>query len=260
MIILVDYIKYYFIAKGKHGTHSPFVYDFIDKCLSIPIKKEDLDLLKQWNKNLLSDHREIEIKDYGAGSKKLGTRRKVSQIFKVSSSGKKYGALLYRITQHYQPKNILELGTSLGTGSLFLHLGNKNASITTVEGCPQTAQKAIEHLNKVVKTDKIESDSYQIINEKFENAIERLTKPQDLIFIDGNHQSEAVLKLLDLLHQHIHDETIIIIDDIRWNNDMRILWETLKEDQNYHLTMDLLRMGIIMKRHHQKKEHFVIRY
>ena len=66
--------------------------------------------------------------------------------------------------------------------------------------------------------------------------------------------------MLDLLAPTLHDETIVIIDDIRWSKDMLEYWKQFKEMERYHLTMDLFRMGIVMKRSHQQKEHFVIKY
>ena len=32
----LDYLKYFFKAKGRHGTHSPFVYSFVEQVLRKP--------------------------------------------------------------------------------------------------------------------------------------------------------------------------------------------------------------------------------
>jgi predicted O-methyltransferase YrrM len=214
----------------------------------------DKKTLKLWRANLNADQTLLTITDHGAGSKKLGHKRKVAQIFKTSSSGKKYGKLLYSITKYYQPKYILELGTSLGTGALHMHLGNKNAKILSIEGCPQTAKKAVEHLHK------IESSNIAVEVNLFEDAVRKIKSPLDLVFIDGHHDYNAMIKIVSLLMPKIHDETILIFDDIRWNSSMKKMWDYLTRHENFHLSIDLFRMGIIMKRTHQQKENFVIRY
>lgn len=254
MNIIKEYLGYYSAAKKRHGIHSPFVYEFTDQCLGKTIVKNELKAFGSYKKALKTNNKIINVKDLGAGSKKLSNKRKVKSIYAVSSSGDKYGKLLYKIAAHYQPKNMLELGTSLGVGSLMLASGNPKGQLHTVEACPETLKVATKNL-----------ENHQFYNITFYNAafkdfIEQNTTIFDLIFIDGDHKSERLLELLVLLDSYIHDETIIIIDDIRWNTDMLEGWKTIISNSRYSLTMDLFRMGIIAKRKHQHKEHFVIQY
>lgn len=254
MNIVKEYLGYISNAKKRHGIHSPFVYDFTDKCLSRNVDENTLKSFKTYKKALKNDPTIINVKDLGAGSKKLSNKRKVKSIYAVSSSGDKYGKLLYKIAAHYQPKNMLELGTSLGVGSLMLASGNPKGQLHTVEACPETLKVATKNL-----------ENHQISNITFYNAafkdyIEQNTTIFDLVFIDGDHKSDRLLELLALLDSYIHDETLIIIDDIRWNIDMFEGWKKIINDNRYNLTIDLFRMGIIAKRKHQQREHFVIRY
>jgi predicted O-methyltransferase YrrM len=252
MNIVSEYLKYLWLAKGRHGTHSPFVYDFVDNCLRLEIPKSVKSDFRHYFYSLKGSSEVLEIKDLGAGSKRLSNQRKVSAIAKVSGSYGKYANLLYRISNHYQPKQVLELGTSMGLGTFMLAKGNTDARIETVEGCPQTHQftkKKLEHLHNV-----------RFINASFEAYLLQYSGPAfDLVFLDGDHRGESVLKLLMLLEPIIHDETIIIIDDIRWSDDMLSMWQQLIDRSSYHLTIDLFRMGIIARRPHQNKEHFIIR-
>ena len=106
MNIAVEYIKYRLNAKGRHGIHSPFVYDLLDKCMKTKVSNEDEAILKKVKKFLKNDSRTIEVQDFGVGSKKLGRERKVKQLFKTSSSNGKFGRLMYQIANFYQPKNL----------------------------------------------------------------------------------------------------------------------------------------------------------
>jgi hypothetical protein len=58
----------------------------------------------------------------------------------------------------------------------------------------------------------------------------------------------------------MHDSTIILIDDIRWSKDMFDAWNKIIKMEQYHLSLDLFKFGIILKKHSKEKEHFIIRY
>lgn len=255
MLYLVrEYINYRLKAKHRHGVHSPFVYKFNDECLQLKVDKTALYNYKSYFNALRRSKTTIKMDDRGAGSKKLGTTRAVSQIAKISGSRGKYAQLLYRLARYYRPKKVLELGTSLGLGTLMLHEGHPAAQITSVEGCAQThAFLTAQHPLK-------NKDSVNFSSNDFLGFLEESTTIFDLIFIDGAHNLTMTLQLLDKLKAHLQDETIIVLDDIRWTPEMLRTWKEIIADSNYHLTIDLFKMGVIVPRRHQAKEHFVIRY
>jgi predicted O-methyltransferase YrrM len=253
--LLGKYIKYKLKSKGKHQIHSPFVFDFITKCLKI--KKNDS--LKSQEKQLKSiykkNHTSIEIADFGAGSKKLTNKRRISAIYKTAASKGIYANLLFQLVSYYNCKNSLELGTSLGIGTFNLAKGNESCDIQTIDACKNTQEIAKEKLNDFgIK-------NIKFINSEFDKAILSFEKEIkfDLIFIDGHHDGMALKRYLNLLDDFSHDETIFILDDIRWSEGMFAAWNEITKDKKYNLTLDLFRMGLIWKRQHQAKEHFVIK-
>lgn len=257
MIYLVrEYIKYCLIAKNRHGIHSPFVYDFNDRCLSLPIPLFEYNVFKGLKAKFSKNKSTIDVIDLGAGSRKLTQQRTVSQIAKVSGSSDKYAKLLFRLVANYQPKEVLELGTSFGLGTYMLAAASEEINITTVEGCKSTFEIARRSFpsSQHVKVD--------FVNKPFISYLENLENrpPFDFVFIDGDHKSESLFKQLELLAPFIHDETMILLDDIRWSKDMLFAWNKLVDSSDYHLSIDLFKMGILLKRSHQEKERFVIRY
>lgn len=253
MNIGFEYIKYFLNAKGRHDVHSPFVYDFMDKCQKIKIPLSEKKAIRKLVQTLKKDRTIIHVNDLGAGSKKLKTKRTIQQIISTNSSIGKYAQLLFKISCFYAPNNILELGTSLGIGSIHLAKGNPNAVIDTVEGCHEIAEAAKLNIKQ------LGCSNIQIFNQSFDDFISTLDvcKKYDLIFIDGNHDGTAVLNYLSLLDPFIHDETILILDDIRWSNSMFEMWNNVIQNEKYHVCIDLFRMGILVKRSHQMKEHFI---
>ncbi len=202
---------------------------------------------------LKGNKRTIEITDHGVGSKRMGNHRSLDQLYKNSSSKGKYGKMLYQLMQHYELKSALELGTSVGIGSVSMATGNENAQITTIEGCPNTRKEALSNF-EAVKASNITS-----LEGTFLEVIPTLpNETYDLIFIDGHHDGEALLKYIELLLPHAHEDTFFILDDIRWSPSMKSAWEQLKQDERFHVTIDLFRMGMVLLRPQQEKEHFEI--
>ena len=251
MNIVFEYIKYRFNAKYLHGIHSPFVYKFMKEGMNIQLKEEEQTEIQKFITSSKTNPKEIQVKDYGAKSKKLKNKRTVSQIFKTSSSFGKNALLLYRLSNYFKPKHILELGTSIGVGTLHLHLGHPESIIHSIEGCPETHELSQQNLNR---------ENIKLVNRTFYDHIKSLKDEIfDLIFIDGHHDGEALKYYLQLLTKHTHNDTIIVLDDIHWSDSMLGAWNKLKKDDDYHLSMDFFRMGILVKRHQQEKEHFVLK-
>lgn len=249
-----NYFQYLLRSKGRHGIHSAFVFDFVDKCLTTKVDKNFISERKKWVKKSLGDREEFKITDLGAGSKKMTRTRSVSKLVKSSSTLGIYGDVIWKIVHHYHPKMILELGTSIGTGSVTMKNAAPDSHLITVEGCDETLRRAYKQF------DYWNLDKITPIRASFDDF---LKKPNaytyDLVFLDGNHESTATLRYLDLLMNKTTDETLFILDDIRWNDDMWKLWQQLIADERFHVTIDLGRMGIICKKPSQSKEHFTLR-
>ena len=250
-----EYIKYLVKGQGRHQIHSPFVYDFVDVCIKKKIEKNDRLFLNEFIYLLNNNNEEYDFDFYGAGSRNKKTYTKIKDFAeKASSKGKKW-KLLYNVTKHYNPKRILELGTNFGLGTLAFRLGSPNSQITTIEGSKtiySINQKNFEHFN---------INDLTFINNSFESFLSNIDKIKyDIIFIDGDHKGQALLENLNKLIANSYDNTLIIIDDIRWSKDMYLAWKQIIDDKRFNLTMDLFQLGIIAKMPSKEKEHFIIKY
>ena len=257
MNLIVEGIKYQLHAKKRQGIHSPFVYDLVDNGLRHPIQPEHESILSAFDKKQSSDLRKLSIEDLGSGSKHLGKERTIKEIHQVSSSGKRYGNLLYKLCAHYQPERILELGTSLGRGTLAMHLGNTKAQITSIEGDASITAVAQENMN----TFAINANHIQLFNRSFSSYLEeKQQRSFDLVYIDGHHNGAALLMYMELLTDITHAETLFVVDDIRWSASMFEAWKYLLQQSRFHLSLDFFRMGILIERPTQAKEHFVLSF
>jgi predicted O-methyltransferase YrrM len=238
-------------------VHSPFVFDLVTKCFYDSKKYPEYIILKNYRKSLLENKTTIEVTDFGAGSRVFKSNtRVVSKIAKTAGISEKRAELLFRITNYFQPENVLEIGTSMGLATSALSLGNPKAKITTLEGCPNTMsiaknQLLLQNLKNI-----------ELVTTEFSTYLKTQNlkpKTQDLIYFDGNHSKKATLQYFELLLPTITNETVWIFDDIHWSADMEEAWEIIKNHPKVTVTIDTFQWGLVFFRIEQEKEHFVIR-
>jgi len=251
------YLQYKLRAKNEHAIHSPFVFKLYTEIIKNKEKYYAYDELNKLRGQLLKNKTIIEVCDLGAGSKKLNEKRAIAEIAKVSVIPKKYGQLLFRLVNHFQPKTILELGTSLGLSTLYMHKSYPKSKIISVEGCPNTSQFAQSLMAQLSIV------NVQIVNSDFDKMFEHEFKKDvfDLVYIDGNHTYEATIKYFKLLLDKAHDNSILIFDDIYWSPGMTKAWEEIKAHPSVTVTIDLFKMGLVFfRKENKEKEHFLLRY
>lgn len=254
-----SYIKYLFRSKGKYYLHSPFVYQLVSEVIYSEEKPSNGDQIETLRAELLKDETQIEQEDLGAENSinKRFRWRKVSEMTKVMSTTPKFGKLFYRLGKEFKAENAIELGTAMGIGSLYLKSGlGENGRLITIEGCPNTSNKAKNNFSKL--NEKIET-----INGDFQHhlqdALESIPK-LDLIYIDGHHQKKPTLKYFEQSLSKAHNDTCFIFDDIYWSKGMAEAWESIKQHPKVTVTIDLYRVGLVFIREEQAKENFTIRF
>src|SRR5690349_9259207 len=125
--------------------HSPFVFQFILHVLNNKSNYNPTAEIESLRNQLLKDERRLLIEDLGAGSRTATSKeRSVAQVAKSALKNKKYAQLLFRIVKHYQPKTIVELGTSLGITTAYFSAANPSSQIITIEGSKAVAAIANE--------------------------------------------------------------------------------------------------------------------
>ena len=197
----------------------------------------------------------IEITDFGSGSKVFNSnRRAIKDIAKTSGTSLKRAKLLYRLVSYFEPKNVLELGTSLGIGTISMALASSDAKIVSIEGCPEISKFTKQQFEQ------LQINNVQFINGSFSEIIPTLEHHNwDLIFFDGHHDKEATLIYFEQLLVKAHNESVFIFDDIHWSKGMEEAWDIIKNHPKVSVTIDTFFWGFVFFRKEQAKENFVIR-
>lgn len=252
------YIKYFFTAETKYSAQAPFLYEFITMVLNKKSDDHNCKNIEQLRSDLCKSEDIIKITDFGAGSHVNDNKiRKIKDISKNSAKNSKFGKLLYRITQFYTPKNILELGTSLGISTLYLAKANKESQVHTFEGCPETAEFAQQNFKKLdAKNISINLGNF---NTTLEIKLEEI-KTIDLVFIDGNHQEKPTIDYFEKCLKYANNNTIFIFDDIHWSAGMKNAWNYIKTHQKTTLTIDLFFVGVVFIKSELSKENYIIKF
>ena len=253
---VVQYLKFLIKSTNQHGVHSPFVYNLVTNCFYDKKNYSDYNQILEYKKSLLKNKTVIKVNDLGVGSQTMKLKeRNVSKIAKNAGTFNKRAKLLYRLTRYLKPKNILELGTSLGIATNALALENPKANITTIEGCPYISKFTKENFNTYY------IKNINVITGNFNDEINKLTSnTYDLIFFDGNHQKDATLNYFESLLKTANNNSVFIFDDIYWSQGMTEAWETIKKHPKVTVTIDTFFWGFVFFRKEQVKEHFKIRF
>ena len=256
--LVFNYINHQFNAKTRHGIHSPFVYNLVDKVIYDFKDKPEYLEIENLRKNLLKDDRTITITDLGAGSLVNNHKqKKVKTLAKNALKPKKIAQLLYRLVKEFKPDTLVELGTCLGITSAYFSKAIPNGKIITMEGCPQTAAVANENLKKLnISNTEVVIGNFDFNFPKYVESQEKI----DFVFIDGNHRKQATLDYFELCLSKIHENSILIFDDIYWSPGMQEAWEQIKVHPRVTLTIDLFWIGLVFFKTDRVKEHFKIKF
>jgi predicted O-methyltransferase YrrM len=259
--LAVKYLRYYSTASnGKgHGTHSPFIFQFITQILNDKQVYPAYDKVENLRRQLMADKTVLTIEDFGAGSSAgIHHTRTVSSIAKHAAKPEKFGQLLFRMVQAYQPATILELGTSLGITTAYLSLAKPDAKLVTMEGASQVAAMAKKNFAVLGIL------NYQLTEGNFDNTLSSATAVMpslDFVFIDGNHRQEPTERYFQQLLPYLHNDSVLIFDDIHWSREMEQAWKTIRQHPAVRCSVDLFFIGIVFFRSEfREKQHFSIRF
>lgn len=256
--LAADYLLYRLRAFKLHGVHSPFVFDLYHNVFMHDGHFPAYDQVETLRQKMLQDNRPLQVTDLGAGSQSLKQRqRKISEIARTSAKPTKYGQLLFRLVNYFQPDTIFELGTSLGITTCYLGEARRHAKIYTFEGCP--------NISKVARANFKELGLKQIqllegnLNQTLEKQLQQ-TEKLDFVFFDGNHRYAPTMQYFEGCLTKHHENSVFVMDDIYWSGEMKKAWQEIKQHPQVKQTIDLFFIGLVFFRRTQPNEHFTLRF
>jgi len=251
------HLSYFLNAVSEHSLQAPFIYEFYTTVIKSEKLNGDFSELEKLRNALLQNMDYIEVGKLGADSKiNNSNKRTIKSIAKGGITTLKYSELLYRIIKHFRMRQIVELGTSIGVNTLYL-AKYEATKVTTFEGSSslvKIAQSNFDYLQahniKVVEGD---------IDRTLSSFLDGSIRP-DLVYIDANHRYEPTMKYFNTIIHNKHDETVVIIDDIKWSTEMQQAWKKIVAHPEVTLSIDLNKMGIVFFKPDFTKQHYVLAF
>ncbi len=254
------YLKYKRNAKYKkgHRIHPPFAFDLVRHDFYDKHSYYHFDVINTVRKNLLQTEEKVEVVDLGAGSKKFSNPiRKVSSLVKYNATPQLQGELISRLITRFKPDNIVELGTSLGLGTLYLAMPNSLATVYSIEGCPNISAIANQTINAAkVKNITLLNGSFNVELPKILDALHEV----DMVYFDGHHNYEATINYFQMCLKKASDSALFIFDDIHWSEGMEKAWNEIVANENVSISFDLFRFGIVIINKDVEKQHYIVKW
>lgn len=256
----LTFIKYLLFSRyGKrHGIHSPFVYDLVSRVFRNKTEPAIVLSIETIRKQLISSPRSIHVDDLGSGSLRMKTSlRKVSDIARYSPVSRKYGNLLASLAREFGRPAILELGTSFGISTMYMAMSCTDTRVFTIEGCRATSEIASDNFRSAGISNIV------LINKPFDEVLPEIGREipaPGLVFIDGNHRKEPLVRYCREISVLSGPTSVIIIDDIHSSPDMEEAWHELRQMEGVSLTIDIYRMGFLFFRKGLSRLNYTVRY
>ncbi len=256
--LAIQFIRFYFSADTRYQVHSPFVFELVNQVLEdrrLYYAFRDVEAIRE---KMLTSTVQLEVADYGAaavGHSPLRRELSLRRLARRSASSAVQGRRLFRIANWLKPRHILELGTSVGVGAMYLTSAARNARFVSLEGseaCAHIARANLGILNLHGNAEIIVGPFQQTL----QPALDEMGQV-DLAFFDGHHRKMPTLEYFEEVLGHTHDKSVLIFDDIYWSAEMTDAWKRIQEHPRVTRTVDCFDLAFVfINPEFKSKQHF----
>ncbi len=203
----------------------------------------------------------VQKHDAGAGSRRSSVQGSLSpgsqasltigQLARRSLKRTRHAAALAAWADAIQAKEVLELGTCLGITTAYLAKNPNTSRVVTIESNADRMGVAMDAWDRLGVTAAIDPHvgTFDAVLPGLLAERERThAGTWDLIFIDGHHEGEALLRYVKLLMPWLAPEGLLVCDDIHWSPDMEQAWDQIRNWPNWTMTLDVFEMAAATQR------------
>lgn len=248
------FITWWLDAVDGHSLHSPFLFDFYNNIIVATKRAVSDEPVETLRRALRQNDTIIEVADFGSGSShNAGAKRKISNIARTSLSSARFSRIYQHLIRQYAARTAIELGTSLGVNTLYLAMAANR--VITFEGAPAIADIARENFRSQNR------DNIEIITGDIGTTLQEFLKgfrEVDFAFVDANHRYDPTIRYFDWLRPHLHERSVVVLDDIHYHREMEGAWNTIRSYPEVIVSVDLFRAGILFFDPSLNKQHVVI--
>lgn len=236
---LRQFLRFYSAAVTKYQLHSTFVYELAETVLENKhwyYAFRDVEVLRN---KMLSSNIVLNLRDYGTGENQKAPLRKV---VRRAASSTRQGRQLFRLANWANPSTMLELGSAVGIGSMYMISGAGAATMISLEGCPESAHVARTNLELLGFQEKVTIKTGPF-DQTLQPALEQLGSI-DFVFFDGNHRMAPTLEYFEKCLSFAQEKTIFVFDDTHWSAAMEAAWVQIQQHPRVTLTVDFFDLSL----------------
>ncbi len=239
----LSYLNHWLHEVNSHSLQAPFIYNLYTKYIQKDYNKTHFKEIEKTRSKLVNTELMVMPANFGAKSNVHANNNKVkvSEIAKKGLTAPKVSRLLARLIDYNNSKTILELGTSFGLNTLYLSQ-QENSKVITFEGSKEIADIALTNFEYYTK------NNIKIIKGNIDNTLPKFLDSRisiDFAYLDANHRYEPTISYFNQLIKRMHDDSILVLDDIYWSKEMTKAWKFIKNHPQVTQSIDLFSVGIV---------------
>ena len=249
-----QFVRFYSRAITKYQLHSPFVFELATTALEDKrwyYAFRDIELVRE---KMLQSQIQLHLRDYGTGRDRSATLRTLASR---PSSSTRQGRMLFRLANWANPRTMIELGTSVGLGTMYLASGARLTRFISLEGAPEAAQVARTNLELLGL-----NRHATVLDGPFETKLPEALQSLgtlDFVFFDGNHRQAPTMAYFEQCLAHAHAGTVFVFDDMHWSAEMAKTWAQLQAHPRVTLSIDFFELSLIfVNPDFKQKQHLYI--
>ncbi|MEJ2006344.1 MAG: class I SAM-dependent methyltransferase [Cyclobacteriaceae bacterium] len=245
-------LRHWLLATDRHSLHEPFAYNLYQNVIIDQDTDPDFSSIEQIRSSYALKRQKLDLQVLGAASKQ--GKRSLRQLALYGSTRPTYARMLYRLTRFMEVSNVIELGTSLGLTSLYLS-NDPGVKLLTLEGDPILIAQAKQQFEGMKRKNITIIGGN--IDETFDEAL-HFSGSVDMIYFDANHRYEPTKHYFEKAKDYIHENSVLVFDDIHWSPEMTRAWNMIKNDRDVTMTVDLYQMGFVFFRPFRRKYNYLL--
>jgi len=226
----IRFFRRLLFRKG-YRVHSPFAFNLITKVIEEKAPYYIFDEIDKFRRYL-----------------------KAKDVAELEFQHRNYGELLFRLVQRFECSKILQIRALTGVFSLYLSSALKKGGI-----CFALEQEG--HFTEPAKrfAESINIESLKFMDGDFATAIEMLKSDNrkfDLIFLNFAGDANRMGETFNLISDFIDEHTVLVVDGIAANNEMKRFWNEIKNRPETVVTFDLFALGLVFFDKKLNRQHY----
>lgn len=246
-----SFVWHWFSSSNPRRLHSPALLQLMTDAYASGRQFPDIEEIRR---TCLRDNSPLKGHDPGAGSSLRGATT-ISFIARHSLSSPARLAFLHGLVKAAGFSRVLELGTSLGISAACIDRAlPPGGRLITIEGNAAIADIALNNL-KLCSAERTE-----LVIADFRDALDKALKMKpEFLIIDGNHRMEPTIAYFRAAVSADPAPQMILIDDIRWSQEMLRAWQTVISHSQVSVSLDFFRFGLVLTSNDFARQHLKIR-